>query len=93
MPVAKIHTLAGQYDEARLGKAVKGGARCAHERARRFRRMTSSKSFTFCLEGNSFIRCRSWALNIRMTWLYEVSGENISFGRGLAQRAHVSAND
>jgi 4-oxalocrotonate tautomerase len=28
-----------------------------------------------------------------MITLYEVSGENISFGRGLAQRAHVSAND
>jgi hypothetical protein len=25
--------------------------------------------------------------------LYEVPGENISFGRGLAQRAHVSNND
>jgi phenylpyruvate tautomerase PptA (4-oxalocrotonate tautomerase family) len=24
--------------------------------------------------------------------LYEVPGENISFGRGLAQRAHISAN-
>jgi len=28
-----------------------------------------------------------------MITLYEVSGENISFGQGLAQRAHVSAND
>ena len=25
--------------------------------------------------------------------LYEVPGENISFGRGLAQRAHISADD
>src|SRR5207244_13620026 len=25
--------------------------------------------------------------------LYETPGENISFGRGLAQRAHISAND
>ena len=25
--------------------------------------------------------------------LYEVSGENISFGRGLAQRAHISDTD
>jgi hypothetical protein len=25
--------------------------------------------------------------------LYEVAGENISFGRGLAQRAQISAND
>src|SRR5438034_8459863 len=27
-----------------------------------------------------------------MITLYEVPGENISFGRGLAQRAHISAN-
>src|ERR1700716_505766 len=26
MPVAKIHVLAGQYDEARLGKGSRGGA-------------------------------------------------------------------
>jgi hypothetical protein len=26
-----------------------------------------------------------------MITLYEVPGENISFGRGLAQRAHISA--
>jgi hypothetical protein len=25
--------------------------------------------------------------------LYETAGENISFGRGLAQRAHISANN
>jgi Tautomerase enzyme len=28
-----------------------------------------------------------------MITFYEVPGENISFGRGLAQRAHISAND
>jgi hypothetical protein len=28
-----------------------------------------------------------------MITLYEVPGENISFGRGPAQRAHISAND
>jgi hypothetical protein len=27
-----------------------------------------------------------------MVTLYEVPGENISFGRGLAQRAHISSN-
>src|SRR2546430_369773 len=96
--------------------------------------MTSSRSFTFCLVANSFIRRRSWASNIRMTLillevtfisgrpkekrlgllkalndgvvaaagispddllitLYEVPGEDISFGRGLAQRAHISDTD
>jgi len=64
MPVAKIHVLEGQYDKARLGKvstAVQNGLMSA------FRRMTSSRSFTFCLVANSFIRRRSWASNIRMT--------------------------
>ena len=28
-----------------------------------------------------------------MITLYEIPGENISFGRGLAQRAHISATD
>jgi len=28
-----------------------------------------------------------------MITLYETPGENISFGRGLAQRAHVSARE
>jgi hypothetical protein len=67
MPVAKIHVLKGQYDEARLGKvsrAIQDGLMSALGVPPDdfFQR-----SFTFFLEANSSIRRRSWASNIRMT--------------------------
>jgi len=130
MPVAKIHVLEGQYDEARLRKvsgAVQHGLISAlsilpedffqiiHVLPRRQFPHTPSflglkYSDDLILLEITFISGRSKekrlgllkALNDEvvaaagispddlMITLYEVPGENISFGRGLAQRAHIS---
>jgi hypothetical protein len=133
MPVAKIHVLAGQYDEARLGRvsrAVQDALMSAlgvppddffqiiHALPRSqflhtpsFLRLEYSDDLII-LEV-TFIAGRPKdkrlgllkVLNERVAaaagispddlliTLYEVPGENISFGRGQAQRAHISAND
>jgi hypothetical protein len=130
MPVAKIHVLEGQYDEARLGKvssAVQTGLISAlgippddffqiiHILPRgRFLHTQSflglKYSVGLILLDITFISGRPRekrlgllkALNDEVVaaagispddlliTLYEVPGENISFGRGLAQRAHIS---
>jgi hypothetical protein len=130
MPVAKIHVLEGQYDEARLGKvssAVQTGLISAlgippddffqiiHILPRgRFLHTQSfvglKNSAELILLDITFISGRPRekrlgllkALNDEVVaaagispddlliTLYEVPGENISFGRGLAQRAHIS---
>jgi Tautomerase enzyme len=130
MPVAKIHVLEGQYDEARLGKlsgAIQDALISAlgippedffqiiHIRPRSQFRHTPSflglhYSDDLILLEITFISGRPrekrlgllQALNERvvaatgispddlMTTLYETPGENISFGRGFAQRAHIS---
>jgi phenylpyruvate tautomerase PptA (4-oxalocrotonate tautomerase family) len=130
MPVAKIHVLEGQYDEARLRKvssAVQNGLigalgippedffQIIHVLPRRQFPHTPSflglkYSDDLILLEITFISGRSRekrlellkALNDEvvatagistddlMITLYEVPGENISFGRGLAQRAHIS---
>lgn len=131
MPVAKIHVLEGQYDEARLtrvSKAVQEALmsilkvppddffQIIHVLPRsRFRHTPSfvgmSYSDDLVLLELTFISGRPKEtrlallkdLNGRivagagispddlMIQLYEVPGENISFGQGLAQRAHISA--
>jgi len=58
VPLAKIHVLEGQYDEARLGRVSSAVPRLSLAVPRR---------------------------SDLLTMLYETSGENISFGRGLAQ--------
>jgi hypothetical protein len=130
MPVATIHVLEGQYDDARLAKvssAVQKGLISAldippddffqiiHVLPRG--RFPHTRSFLglkysddLILLEITFISGRSRekrlgllkALNDQvaaavgisaddlMIMLYEVPGENISFGRGLAQRAHIS---
>lgn len=133
MPVAKIHVLEGQYDEARLRKvsrAVQAGLMSAlgippddffqiiHILPRgQFLHTPSflglSYSDNLILLEVTFISGRPKekrlgllkALNDGVVaaagispddlliQLYEVPGENISFGRGLAQRAHISADD
>jgi hypothetical protein len=130
MPVAKIHVLEGQYDEARLRKvssAVQNGLISAlgippedffqiiHVLPRHQFPHTPSflglkYSDDLILLEITFISGRSRdkrlgllkALNDEVVatagistddlliTLYEVPGENISFGRGLAQRAHIS---
>ena len=132
MPVAKIHVLAGQYDEARLGKvsrAVQDALMSAlgvppddffqiiHILPRSQFLHTPSflglkYSDDLILLEVTFISGRPKekrlgllkALNDGvvvaagispddlMITLYEVPGENISFGQGLAQRAHISDN-
>jgi phenylpyruvate tautomerase PptA (4-oxalocrotonate tautomerase family) len=131
MPVAKIHVLEGQYDEARLGKvsrAVQDALMSAlgippddffqviHILPRGQFLHTPSflglkYSDAFILLEISFISGRPRekrlallkALNDAVVaaagisaddlliMLYEIPGENVSFGRGLAQRAHISA--
>jgi len=133
MPVAKIHVLEGQYDEARLGRvssAVQNGLiralgippedffQIIHVLPRsRFLHTPSFLGLTYSddliLLEVTFISGRPKekrlgllkALNEGVVsaagispddlliTLYETPGENISFGRGLAQRAHVSARE
>jgi hypothetical protein len=130
MPVAKIHVLEGQYDEAQLGKvsgAVQTGLinalgippddffQIIHILPRgRFLHTQSFLGLKYSdgliLLDITFISGRPKekrlallkALNDEIVGaagispddllitLYEVPGENISFGRGLAQRAHIS---
>jgi Tautomerase enzyme len=132
MPVAKIHALAGQYDEPRLGKVSK-----AVQAALMGTLGVPPDDFfqlIHILPRNQFLHTPSFlglkysddliileitfisgrprekrlallkALNDGvvaaagisaddlMITLYEVPGENISFGQGLAQRAHISDN-
>jgi phenylpyruvate tautomerase PptA (4-oxalocrotonate tautomerase family) len=131
MPIAKIHVLEGQYDEARLRKvssAVQNGLISAlgippedffqifHVLPRNQFRHTPSflglkYSDDLIVLEITFISGRPSekrlgllkALNDAvvaaagispddlMIAFYEVPGDNISFGRGLAQRAHISA--
>ena len=130
MPVAKIHVLEGQYDDARLGNvssAVQHGLISAlnippedffqiiHILPRS--QFLHTRSFVglnysddLILLDITFIAGRPKetrlgllkALNDAVVTaakispddllitLYETPGENISFGRGLAQRAHIS---
>ena len=130
MPVAKIHVLEGQYDEARLGKvsrAVQSGLISAlgippedffqiiHVLPRS--QFLHTPSFLGLKYSDGLIvleitfisgRTREKRLGLLkalndevvaaaaispddlMITFYEVPGENISFGRGLAQRAHIS---
>ena len=131
MPIAKIHVLEGQYDEARLGKvssAVQNGLISAlgippedffqifHVLPRNQYLHTPSflglkYSDDLIVLEITFISGRPSekrlgllkALNDAvvaaagispddlMIAFYEVPGDNISFGRGQAQRAHISA--
>jgi hypothetical protein len=133
MPVAKIHVLEGQYNEARIGKvssAVQNGLinalgippedffQIIHVFPRSQFRHTSSflglkYSDDLIILEITFIsgRPREKRLALLKTLndgvvaatgispddllitFYETAGENISFGRGLAQRAHISANN
>lgn len=133
MPVAKIHVLEGQYDEARLGKvssAIQHGLISAlgippedffqiihvlppgqflHTRS--FLGLTYSDDLivlevTFIsgrrkqkrlalLKGlnDGVVAAAGISPDDLLITLYETPGENISFGRGLAQRAHISDTD
>ena len=131
MPIAKIHVLEGQYDEARLGKvssAVQNGLISAldippedffqifHVLPRNQFLHTPSflglkYSDDLIVLEITFISGRPKEKRLRllkalndavvaaagispddlMIAFYEVPGDNISFGRGLAQRAHISA--
>jgi phenylpyruvate tautomerase PptA (4-oxalocrotonate tautomerase family) len=132
MPVAKIHVLAGQYDEAQLGKvsgAVQDGLmstlgvppddffQIIHILPRsQFLHTPSFLGLKYSddlilLEvtfisgrpkekrlallkalNDSVVAAAGISPDDLMITLYEVPGENISFGRGLAQRANISDN-
>jgi Tautomerase enzyme len=130
MPVAKIHVLKGQYNEARLGKvstAVQNGLISAlgippedfyqiiHVLPRgQFRHTPSFLGLNYSddliiLEitfisgrpkekrlallkalNDGVVAAAGISPDDLLVTLYETPGENISFGRGLAQRAHIS---
>ena len=130
MPLAKLHLLEGQYDEARLGKvssAVQNGLISAlgippedffqiiHVLPKSQFRHTPSflglkYSDDLIVLEITFISGRPKETRLKLLkalndgvvsaagispddlliTLYETPGENISFGRGLAQRAHIS---
>jgi Tautomerase enzyme len=130
MPVAKIHVLKGQYNEARLGKvstAVQNGLISAlgippedfyqiiHVLPRgQFRHTPSFLGLNYSddliiLEitfisgrpkekrlallkalNDGVVAAAGISPDDLLITLYETPGENISFGRGLAQRAHIS---
>jgi hypothetical protein len=130
MPVAKIHVLTGQYNEARLGKvssAVQDGLISAlgippedifqviHVLPRgQFRHTPSFLGLNYSddliiLEvtfisgrprekrlallkalNDGVVAAAGISPDDLLITLYETPGENISFGRGLAQRAHIS---
>ena len=132
MPVAKIHVLAEQYNEARLGKvskAVQDALMSAlgvppddffqiiHILSRsQFLHTPSFLGLKYSddlilLEvtfisgrpkekrlallkalNDSVVAAAGISPDDLMITLHEVPGENISFGRGLAQRAHISEN-
>ena len=133
MPVAKMHILEGQYDEARLGKV----SRTVQDALMSALGVPPDDFFQIVhiLPRSQFLHTPSFlglkysddliilevtfisgrpkekrlgllktlndgvvaAAGISpdnlMITLYKVPGENISFGRGLAQRAHISTND
>ena len=131
MPIAKIHVLEGQYDEARLGKvssAVQNGLisalgippedffqifqvlpRNQYLHTPSFLGLNYSDDLivleiTF-ISGrpkekrlgllkalnDAVVAAAGISPDDLMIAFYEVPGDNISFGRGLAQRAHISA--
>ena len=133
MPLAKLHVLEGQYDEARLGKASSAvqnaliGAlgippedffQIIHVLPKsQFRHTPSFLGLNYSddlivLE-ITFISGRPKETRLKLLkalndevvaaaqispddlliTLYETPGENISFGRGLAQRAHVAEQE
>src|ERR1700741_3397778 len=130
MPLAKLHLLEGQYDEARLGKissAVQNGLISALGIPRedffqiihvlpksQFRHTPSFLGLNYSDDlivlvitfisgrpkekrlgllkalNDAVISAAGISPDDLLITLYETPGENISFGRGLAQRAHVS---
>jgi hypothetical protein len=133
MPVAKIHVLEGQYNEARLAKvssAIQNGLISAlgippedffqifHILPRgQFRHTPSFLGLNYSddlivLEitfisgrpkqkrlgllkalNDGVVAAAGISPDDLLITLYETPGENISFGRGLAQRAHISDKD
>jgi len=133
MPLAKIHVLEGQYDEARLGRvssAVHDGLikalgippedffQIIHVLPRgQFRHTPSFLGLNYSddlilLEvtfisgrpkqkrlgllktlNDAVVSAAGIAPDDLFTILYETPGENISFGRGLAQRARITVRD
>ncbi len=133
MPVAKIHVLEGQYDDARLGNvssAVQEGLISALDippedffqiihilprsqflHARSFVGLNYSDDLilleiTFIAGrpketrlgllkalNDGVVAAAGISPDDLLITLYETPGENISFGRGLAQRASISATD
>jgi hypothetical protein len=103
MPLVKLHVLEGQYDEARLGKvssAVQNGLisglgippedffQIIHVLPRSPFRHTPS--FLGLKALNDAVVAAGVSPDDLLIALYETPGENVSFGRGLAQRAHVA---
>jgi hypothetical protein len=99
MPVAKIHVLQGRYDEARLDRV----SNAVHHGVDQRPGDTAGRLLSFiagrpkakrlallkALNDGVVAAARIAPDDLVMT-LYETPGENISFGRGLAQRADIA---
>ena len=84
MPLAKIYVVEGRYDEARIAK-VSGAIQAALMNTLRVP-PEDFYQLIFELPKNRFLHTPSF-----VGMLYEVPGENISFGQGEAQRANAVA--
>ena len=92
MPVAKIHVLEGRYDERRLANVSKA----VQDALIKILKIPPHDFFQIIheLPRNRFLHTRSFLglkySDDRLINLYEIAGENVSFGQGLAQRAFMS---
>ena len=91
MPLAKIHVVEGRYDDARIGK-ISGAIQAAfmntlHVPADDFYQLIFEIPRKRFLHTSAFVGMH-YTDDLMIT-LYEVPGENISFGQGEAQRANA----
>jgi len=92
MPVAKIHVTEGQCDEPRLQKL----SAAVQDALRRILNVPADDFFQIIpvLARNRFLHTQSLQQEfhrmILLSVLYELPGDNVSFGQGVAQRAFIS---
>src|SRR5882672_8998780 len=104
MPVAKIHVLEGRYDEPRLGRVSKAVQQALisalgippddfFQITFIAGRPTEKRLGLLKALNDAVVTAAQISPDDLLITIYETPGENISFGRGLAQRAHISDKD
>ena len=95
MPIARFHILEGRYDDTRLGKLSKAvqqglmsvlGGRLLPD----ISHPAANSVLAHAIVNDGVVAAAGISPDDLVITFYEVPGENISFGRGLAQRAHIS---